>query len=257
MTAAQPLLLSHPRAESRRRTPKQSPPETPVLDGKLCVRVCAENRLLREALAHVLTRSGTIKVLSDEFPCDAKHLLAGQPSIFVLASRGNIAEDLELIRQLHAAEPAARILLIGMARSDHEFLRCVRAGITGYLLRDASSAEVLQGVRAVHAGEAACPGALCAALFRFVEQGAGALLLTGDGRRINLSRRERQLLPLLAEGLCNKEIGVRLSRSEQTVKNHLNRMKHKFGAKDRLELAQLYYAEEVFLKDSDGGRKNH
>jgi DNA-binding CsgD family transcriptional regulator len=57
---------------------------------------------------------------------------------------------------------------------------------------------------------------------------------------LGLSRRELQIIPLVAQGLTNKEIANHFSLSEQTVKNHLYRMKHKIGAEDRLEIVQLY-----------------
>jgi DNA-binding NarL/FixJ family response regulator len=127
-----------------------------------------------------------------------------------------------------------------MAQDEREFLQCVRAGISGYLLRDASSGEVLEGVQAVYAGEAVCPGALCAVLFRYFESDAASLPCASGRRRLGLSRRELQLIPLIAQGLTNKEIANHFSLSEQTVKNHLYRMKHKIGAEDRFEMVQLY-----------------
>ena len=255
MSAAQPMMLSRPSDSTRRRAHKQESPENTAPEAKLCVYVCAENRLLREALAHVLTRPGNIEVLTGESPATVGGVLASQTGVLLLASRGNITEDLELIRQVHEAKPGVRILLIGMARGDHEFLQCVRAGISGYLLRDATSAEVLEGVCAVHAGEAVCPGPFCAALFRIVAQGAVGHL-SGAGRQAKLSRRESQILALLADGLSNKEIARTLCRSEQTIKNHLNRMRHKLGVRDRLEMAELYYAAGLFAKDEVETQKN-
>jgi DNA-binding NarL/FixJ family response regulator len=60
---------------------------------------------------------------------------------------------------------------------------------------------------------------------------------------MGLSRRELQIIPLIAQGLTNKEIANHFSLSEQTVKNHLYRMKHKIGAEDRLEMVQLYRSQ--------------
>jgi len=123
----------------------------------------------------------------------------------------------------------------------------VRAGISGYLLRDASAGEVLQGVRAVAAGEAVCPGALSAVLFRYFQSEANGLPCTSSKRRMGLSRRELQIIPLIAQGLTNKEIANHFSLSEQTVKNHLYRMKHKIGAEDRLEMVQLYRTQGFLI----------
>jgi DNA-binding NarL/FixJ family response regulator len=98
----------------------------------------------------------------------------------------------------------------------------------------------LEGVRAVCAAEAVCPGALCTALFRYLESETASMMCGSPRRRLGLTRREQQLVPLIAKGLSNKEIASHFSLSEQTVKNHLYRMKLKTGAADRLDIAQLY-----------------
>jgi DNA-binding NarL/FixJ family response regulator len=205
------------------------------------VLVAAENRLLREVLTRVLSKRGGIEVIAADSasPFDIDALLDTRPDVLLLTSRGGLVEDLAAIQEMRTAAPEARILLIGMARDEREFLQCVRAGISGYLLRDASATEVLEGVQAVYAGEAVCPGALCAALFRYFQSDTSSLV-AGDRRRLGLSRREQQLIPLIAQGLTNKQIANHFSLSEQTVKNHLYRMKNKVGAEDRLELVQLY-----------------
>jgi DNA-binding NarL/FixJ family response regulator len=229
--------------DTRRRTTKSARADarkTPTEN--IRVFVAAENRLLREALARVLIKGGCIEVIATDSaaPFHTDSLLDARPDILLLTSRGSLQEDLSAIQQVRAAAPAVRILLIGMAKNEREFLQCVRAGISGYLLRDASAGEVLQGVQAVHAGEAVCPGALCAALFRYFESDTASLPCASGRRRLGLSRRELQLIPLIAQGLTNKEIANHFSLSEQTVKNHLYRMKHKIGAEDRLEMVQLY-----------------
>ena len=231
------------RAAKLRSDARKSPAE------KIRVFVAAENRLLREALARVLTKGGCIEVTATDFaaPFHTDALLDARPDILLLTSRGSLQEDLSAIQQVRAAAPAVRILLIGMAKDEREFLQCVRAGISGYLLRDASAGEVLQGVQAVHAGEAVCPGALCAALFRYFESDTASLPCASGRRRLGLSRRELQLIPLIAQGLTNKEIANHFSLSEQTVKNHLYRMKHKIGAEDRLEMVQLYRTQGFLI----------
>jgi DNA-binding NarL/FixJ family response regulator len=209
---------------------------------KPTVFVAADNRLLREALAHMLTKKGEIEVtgLDSVGPLQADHVTETNADVLLLTSRGTLNEDLLMIQEVRAAAPNIRILLLGTAKSEGEFLQCVRAGISGYLLHDASSEEVVEGVLAVHAGEAVCPGKLCTALFRYFEGEASSLPCGSARRRLGLTRREQQLIPLIAQGLTNKEIANHFSLSEQTVKNHLYRMKHKTGAGDRLDIVQLY-----------------
>jgi DNA-binding NarL/FixJ family response regulator len=234
---------SNGQASTRRGSEKLAKPSAKQAPAQhVRVFVAAENRLLREALARVLTRRGSIEVIATDSasPFHTDALLEARPDILLLTSRGSLVEDLTAIQEVRAAAPDVRILLIGMAKDEREFLQCVCAGINGYLLRDASADEVLEGVQAVHAGEAVCPGALCAVLFRYFQSDASSLPCGSDRRRLGLSRREQQLIPLIAKGLTNKEIANHFSLSEQTVKNHLYRMKHKVGAEDRLELVQLY-----------------
>jgi DNA-binding NarL/FixJ family response regulator len=123
----------------------------------------------------------------------------------------------------------------------------VRAGISAFLWREMSGKDVLAAIRTVKKGEAVCPGALSAALFRYFEREASALPCAGVQQRLGFTRREQQLIPLIAKGLTNKEIANHFCLSEQTVKNHLYRMKHKIGAEDRLSIVQRYRTQGFLL----------
>ncbi len=223
---------------------KARPSGDRVPAARTSVFVAADNRLLRETLAHMLTKKGNVEVMGMELPSplNAECVAKAGVDVLLLSSQGALNDDLLTIQQVRAAAPGVRILLLGMAKREAEFLRCVRAGISGYLLHDASADEVLAGVLAVHAGEAVCPGMLCTALFRYFKSEAGSPCASAR-RRLGLTRREQQLVPLIAKGLTNKEIANHFSLSEQTGKNHLYRMKHKTGAEDRLDIVQLYRVE--------------
>ena len=226
--------------------------------------VAAENRLLREALSRMLTKNGDIEVLNSEAaepfpratPQTTRNLLkdALRPSsgpgtsvlpvihdaeILLLSSKGNLDVDLAEIRKIRSASPEALILLIDVGGDEANFLQCIRAGVRGYLPRDASAEDVVEAVKSIHAGKAVCPGTLCTVLFRYIEHEATCFPSASVRQRLGLTRREQQLIPLVAEGLTNKEIANRFCLSEQTVKNHLYRMKQKIGADDRLGIVQV------------------
>ncbi|MGH9743969.1 MAG: LuxR C-terminal-related transcriptional regulator [Candidatus Acidiferrum sp.] len=205
------------------------------------VYIAAENRLLREALSRMLMRRGDIDVvgLNCTGPFRVEGLAVEKPDILLLTSRGSLAEDVFVIRQVRLMAPAVRILLVGMSEDETEFVQYVRAGIRGYLPRDASSEDVLEAMRAVHQGHAVCPGPLCALLFQFFEREATSLHSTSLQPKLGLTRREQQIVPLIAQGLTNKEIASKFCLSEQTIKNHLYRMKHKVGAGDRFGIVHL------------------
>ena len=208
---------------------------------KARVYIAAENRLLREALSRMLMKRGDIEVvgLNSAGPFRAEVLSEEKTDILLLTSRGSLAEDVYMIRLVRLTAPTVRILLVGMTEDETEFFQYVRAGIRGYLPRDASAEDVLEAMQAVHSGEAVCPGALCALLFRFFEKEATSVHSPSIHPRLGLTRREQQIVPLIAQGLTNKEIANQFCLSEQTVKNHLYRMKHKVGAGDRFGIVHL------------------
>ena len=211
--------------------------------------LAAENRLLREALGRMLKKRGGIEVIGSDSasPFQGHELLEGQVDVLLLISSGNLEEDLAIVRKAHSEAPNVRILVVGATRENGEFLQCVRAGISGFLWREASADDVVAAISAVQSGEAVCPGALCTALFRYFEQESSPVPCAGVRQRMGFTRREQQFIPLIAKGLTNKEIANHFCLSEQTVKNHLYRMKHKIGAEDRLSIVQRYRTQGFLL----------
>lgn len=92
--------------------------------------------------------------------------------ILLLSSKGNLEQDLGEIRKIRSATAESLILLIDVSDDETNFLQCIRAGVRGYLPRDASAEEVVEAVRAIHRGKAVCPSTLCTALFRYIEREA-------------------------------------------------------------------------------------
>jgi DNA-binding NarL/FixJ family response regulator len=169
--------------------------------------VAAENRLLREALSRMLVKSGEIDVVGTDMeePFRAEDLLEEETDVLLLSSHGIRNEDLTAVRKVRTTAPKVRILLIGVTGEQAEFLQCVRAGVRGYLPRDASAEEVVEGVRALQGGEAICPGRLCATLFRYFEREATSFPSASVRQRLGLTRRHKQrdrqsLLSLGANG---------------------------------------------------------
>ena len=113
--------------------------------------VASENRLLREALGRRLSKRGSMEVTGSGGAqlFQGNELLEGRVDVLLLISSGNLEQDLEMVRSAHSAAPGVRILMIGTTREDREFLQCVRAGISGYLWREASADDVVSAIRAV------------------------------------------------------------------------------------------------------------
>lgn len=199
----------------------------------------AENRLLREALVRLLAKKGDIRVVgaSSYSPPVLDDILSKMPGIIVLDSSGLALCNASLVSNIRASLPDVRIVMVDMDSDESKFVKAVREGVVGYVLKDASAVEVAATIRAVAAGEAVCPRSLSMVLFRIVSQPATAPAAWGAD--LGLSRREQQLVELLRERLTNKEIATQLNLSEQTVKNHIHNILRKVGASDRVDVVKL------------------
>lgn len=147
--------------------------------------------------------------------------------------------DLQLIPEVRSVIPGVKVVMIGMDPDREIFFRAVRDGIAGYVLKDASAAEVATAIRSVAKNEAVCPPSLCWALFEHFASERQPTFSFRLRHHLGLTRREQQLVQMIGRGLTNKEIASQLNLSEQTVKNHVHRMLRKLGAPDRLAAVEL------------------
>jgi len=207
-----------------------------------CIRVVLliENRLLREALNRLLKKRGEFQVVA---VCGLNEVRF--PS-FKIASCDVLAIDFFNQRYLPTnlctdSEEAAKVktVLIGMDDDSEQFLEAVRAGVNGYLLKDASADEVIGAIRGSFRGESICPPKLCASLFRWFAQASTQFATQNLAARSNLTLRQRQLVDLMGQGFTNKEIAAKLSLSEFTVRNHVHRILKQVDVGSRREAVDL------------------
>lgn len=199
------------------------------------------NRLLREALQRVLGKRRDIEVVGTACCIEgaSEALARARPEIVLTDLWGSVPSEAQPLRELLAAHPVVRAILLGMREDEEVFLDSVRAGVRGFLLDDASAMDVVAAIRAVSDGQAVCPPRLSATLFDYVAQMASGMPSIRIRLRLGLTRREQQLVPMIAEGLTNKQIAAQLNLSEQTIKNHIHRMLQKAGATDRLSIVEM------------------
>jgi len=207
----------------------------------------AENRLLREALGRVLSKKNDIRVLAASAFATAvvAEVADCKPHVLLIDSAVFACSDVRVVTAIRQISPAVKILMIGMENDEQTFLRCVRAGVTGYLLKDASAIEIAAGVRSVAYEEAVCPPRLCSALFDYVAKQRAQMPTLRAKVQFGLTRREQQLVQMISGGLSNKEIASQLNLSEQTIKNHVHRVLRKLGAGDRLSAVEFCRQEGI------------
>lgn len=207
------------------------------MPARVKVFVVSENRLLRETLARIFEMEKDLGVVGAARLCREaiEEISSTRPDVLLLNPAMPDLNDLQRIRR---RLPQLKIVAFGMEENEEAFLTAVRAGAVGYVLKDAYSSDVVGAVRAAAQGEPACPPRLCVCLFtHFSKQPTEAPRLRLR-THFPLTRREQELLPMIAQGLTNKEIAAQLNLSEQTVKNHVHRILQKAGSSSRLAVQE-------------------
>ena len=196
-------------------------------------------------------------------------ILDAEPDMEVIAEAGDGADAVRQARQLRpdvvimdirmpvqdgiaataeiAAAGHARVLVLTTFHVDEHVVGALRAGASGFLLKDAQADRLLEAIRVVHAGDAIVDPAVTRQLLdQFVhrlpvpgEQQAQAA--AAADRLAGTTVREREVLALVARGLSNAEIAAELVVTETTVKTHVHHLLTKLGARDRVQLVVLAY----------------
>jgi DNA-binding NarL/FixJ family response regulator len=219
------------------------------LSAKINVFLLAGNRLFREALAKILASKSDL-CISGAAACSTdaiSQIERSECGVLLIDPAKGESYDIAFVHNVARIAPDAKIMLIDMVEDESIFLKAVRAGVAGYLLQNASAVDVVAAVRAVHQGEAVCPPRLCKMLFKHVaSNGDGSRTFRGKSPA-TLTRREQQLMPMIGQGLTNKEIASKLNLSEQTVKNHVHRILQRTGAPDRYAAVELAHDRSLLL----------
>lgn len=211
------------------------------MDDRTTVLIHCCNRLLRELITRLLGKRSEFDVQA----CDGQacrslaNVVSSRADVVVFDSFELYVEGANASCPRAVRSPSPKYVLIAMEDDHAKFLAAVRSGAMGYVLQDASAADVVAAIRTVAGGQASCPPAYSRVLFDCVA-GRGPTISASRRVQWGLTRREQQLMPLIGRGLTNKEIAAQLSLSERTIKNHIHRILKKVGASDRLGLYEVW-----------------
>lgn len=168
-----------------------------------------------------------------------------RPDVVLMDIRMPGMDGIEATRRILATGGRSRILVLTTFDLDEYAYAALRAGASGFLLKDARPEELLAGIRAVAGGDAVIAPALTRRLLDTyadrLPDGAATSEPLADPRWLNLTVRERDILRAIGQGWTNKEIAERLVLSESTVKTHVGRVLAKVGARDRVQAVILAY----------------
>ena len=209
--------------------PRRSTPRT------IRVAIVDDNRLVRETLARLLRRVADFVVASTAV-ADEAFMLGAAPDV-VLLDVGLVDDDsLRVASALHERFSAANIVMMDLIPMHEDIMQFVNAGVSGFVLKDATADEFVATIRSVAAGAKVLPPRLTETLFsQIVNSAEPAIEHAPDDVRI--TPREREVIALIGEGLNNREIAERLDVASHTVKSHVRNVMEKLALHSRLQIA--------------------
>lgn len=201
-----------------------------------------DHRIILEGLEHLFDREDDFKVLATA--TNGEDALAAvrthKPDVLVLDVQMPRGDGLSVLRQIHADKLPTRVVLLTASLDEDGVLEAMQAGVSGLVLKEAAAVMLVQTVRRVHRGERALePSLVTRALDRLAQR--------EEARKIVevLSKRETEIVKMVAAGMRNKEIAEKLSIGEGTVKSHLHSIYEKLAVHGRVELTMVAYERGI------------
>jgi two-component system, NarL family, response regulator DegU len=191
-----------------------------------------DHRMLREGLRRTLEEEG-LEVVGEAADGEEALRLAAKlrPDVVLMDVTMPVLDGVEATRQLHEHLPEIPVVILTMHADREVLARAIRAGAAGYLVKDCSTDEVVRTVRLAASGETALSPELAASML------AEAQRVDTPAEELEpiISRREEEVLQLVADGLSTSEVAAKLYISIKTVKNHLASIYEKLDSRDRTQ----------------------
>jgi DNA-binding NarL/FixJ family response regulator len=211
-----------------------------VTDARICVLVADDQALMRTGFRMILDAQPDVEVVGEAIDgADAvRQFERLRPDVVVMDVRMPTMDGIEATRRLTALDPPARVLILTTFDLDEYVYDALRAGASGFLLKDRPPEELVAAVRVVASGDALLAPSVTR---RLIEEFAARAPSRPRADLAGLTEREREVLVLIARGLSNDEIARTLFVAETTVKTHVGRVLRKLGLRDRVQAVVLAY----------------
>jgi len=213
------------------------------------VLVVDDHALFRRGLQMVLEQEPDIEVVGEASDGGEAVRSAAEtlPDIVLMDVRMPRGSGIEACTAIHEAVPSTKIIMLTISDEEADLYEAIKAGATGYLLKEISIEEVATAIRSVHGGQSLISPSMASKL---ITEFAAMTRRSGDRQQVaapRLTDREMEVLKLVAKGLNNRDLAKQLFISENTVKNHIRNILEKLQLHSRME-AVVYAVREKLLE---------
>jgi DNA-binding NarL/FixJ family response regulator len=199
------------------------------------IAIIDDNRLVREALAAMLNKLPDMQVVPTD--ADGAFLAEARPQVLLLDVGLGDQDSLRLATVLRKEAPDAKIIVMDLIPMHQDIAEFVNAGVSAFILKDATFDEFVGTIRTVARGEMVLPPRMTESLFSQIAKVADERRAEEVFEAVRMTPREHQVIDLISEGLSNKEIAHLLNLATHTVKSHVRNVMEKLALHTRLEIA--------------------
>ncbi len=196
-----------------------------------------DHELVRRGITALLNAEPDIEVIGEAGTAAQarSRIRATGPDVVILDVRLPDGSGIDVCREIRSQNPEVKCLILTGYDDDEAIYAAVLAGAAGYVIKDVHGSGLLDSLRKVAAGRSLIDPSLSKRVVQRINE-----THQSDPRLGSLSARESEILPLIAEGLTNREIGVRLALAEKTVKNYISGLLSKLGLQRRTQAAVMH-----------------
>lgn len=214
---------------------------------KIRLLLIEDNRLLRDGIFSILKPYKDILIIAASG--DGKSTLVKikqlKPNVVLLDLGLRSQNSLHVVEVVKNDFPQAKIIVMDLAPAQADILQYVKAGANGFILKDASLNDFLKTIRTVFEGATVLPPLLIDSLFSQIIDSAVREGKVKLKEAFRMTKREREVISYLGDGMTNKEIGRKIHTSTYTVKSHIHNIMEKLALHTRLEIANYSYTTEI------------
>ncbi len=221
---------------------------------KISVLLIEDNRLLREGITKMLNEEADIKVVSSSGNGDtiekARKLV---PDVVLLDLGLKNQNSLKVVGLIRKQFPETHVVVMDLVPAHAEIVEFIKAGVAGFILKDATLNDFLHTIRSVVKGAKILPPPMTGSLFsQIVEHALQSGKLGELMSSVKITSRERDVIGHIAAGKSNKEIARELNIAVHTVKSHVHNILERLAIHTRLELATFAHSQEMKAKNTSG-----
>lgn len=203
------------------------------------VLVIEDNRLVRDGLTALLDAQPDFRVVAAVEAAEAglRHAQQSKPHVVLVDATLENDSSERLVEEVRKTVPESKVIVMDLLPVQQDVIEFIKAGASGFIVKDATLEDFMRTIRSVAEGEKVVPASLSGTLLSHIAEQAVIRRLPGTADAVKMTRREREIIDLIAEGMSNKEIAQQLHLATYTIKSHVHNILEKLALHSRLQIA--------------------